>query len=115
MAARKENRSKSKHGAKEDRKKASISMNKKQKQILLVALAVIIVFTASFGVKIAQLKKENRELKQQEAELVKEKSKLTKELKNINNKDYIEEQARKKLRLLNRDEIMFIFEDGDDE
>lgn len=114
MAARKGNRSSRKYSAREDKKKASISMNKK-KQILLAALAVIIIFTASFGVKIAQLKKENRELKQQEAELVKEKSKLTKELKNINNKDYIEEQARKKLRLLNRDEIMFIFKDEDDE
>lgn len=95
-------------------KKGSIRLNAKQKRIAALLAVFILVIGVTYGRKIIRLKAENRALKQQQQELKEEQSRLTKELKNINSKDYIQEQARKKLRLLNKDEIMFIFKDEDD-
>lgn len=107
----------SKHGKAETRSKKRFSFNlsRKQKQIAAVVAVFVLVFCATYGRKIYKLKEENRALKQQQEELKEEQSRLTKELKNINSKDYIKEQAREKLRLLDKDEILFIFrENGDD-
>lgn len=113
MANRK--RQTSKHGREEVRKKRTSSGMTKGKLITLLVVCVVIAFSASYGTKIYRLKAENRALQEQHEQLEKEKSRLTKELKNINSRDYIEEQARKKLRLLNKDEIMFIFKDEKDD
>ena len=108
-----------KHGRKADEKdrkrRFTLSLNKKQKQLAAIIAVVVVMFGATYGHKIVTLKAENRALLQQQAELEEEKSRLTKELKNINSKDYIQEQAREKLRLLNKDEILFIFKDESDD
>ncbi len=63
--------------------------------------------------EIVRLKAENRALKKQHAQLEQERDRLTKELGRVGDKDYIKEQARKQLRLLDPGEKMFIFEDGE--
>ena len=97
------------------RRRFSFQLSKGQKRKIALVAAVVLLLGASCMRSIIELKAENRELQQQQQELEQEKSRLTKELKNINSKDYIQEQAREKLRLLNKDEILFIFKDeGDD-
>ena len=86
----------------------------KTKRTIAIVLAVILLFGLTYGRNIIRLKTENRELKQQQEELQAEKNAKTKELKNAHSRDYIEEQARKQLRLLNKDEILFIFDDDKD-
>ena len=107
-------RTEKKHSEKEKRKKSGIRLNAKQKRIAALLAVFILVIGLTYGRKIIRLQAENRALKQQQQELKEEQSRLTKELKNINSKDYIQEQARKKLRLLNKDEIMFIFKEEED-
>ena len=99
---------------KREKKKRRIKLSSRQKKIIAAVLAVVIFLGVAYGGKIIKLKAENRELKQQQQELTSEKSKLTKELKNIHSKEYIQEQARKQLRLLNKDEILFIFKDEEE-
>jgi cell division protein FtsB len=63
--------------------------------------------------EIVRLKAENRALKKQHAQLEEERDRLTKELGRVGDRDYIKEQARKQLRLLDPGEKMFVFEDGE--
>jgi cell division protein FtsB len=62
--------------------------------------------------EIVRLQAENRALKKQHAELEQERDRLAKELSTVGDKEYIKEQARKQLKLLDPGEIMFVFEDG---
>lgn len=89
----------------------NIKLDKRQKTIAVIVLVVLILVGATYGRKIIKLKMENAALKQQQEELQSEKNAKTKEYKSINSEDYIREQARKKLRLLNRDEKIYNFEE----
>ena len=98
-----------KHTKKKEKK--SIKLTAKQKKILLAVVAVLLVLFLAYGRPIIKLHIENNQLKQQNEELTKQKSATEKELKNVHSKDYIKEQARKQLRLLDKDEKIFIFEE----
>lgn len=76
---------------------------------MVVAFAVLVTMCSR---EIVVLKAENRALKKQHAELEQERDRLTRELSNVGNKEYIKEQARKQLRLLDPGEIMFVFEEA---
>ena len=54
---------------------------------------------------------QNRALKQQQIALEQQREELQQELKNANNQEYIREQAKKQLRLLNPGEILFTFDE----
>ncbi len=95
----------------EERRRAS-SIRKRRKKALTV-VAVIITFTllgTMCGKDIVRLKAENRALKKQQIALEQQRDELQEELKNTNNQEYIREQAKKQLRLLNPGEILFTFE-----
>ena len=64
------------------------------------------------GREIVRLKAENLSLKRQHAQLEAERDRLTKELANVGNKEYVKDQARKQLRLLDPGEILFVFDEG---
>ena len=66
------------------------------------------------GKDIVRLKAENRALKKQQVALEKQRDELKEELKSTNDQEYIREQAKKQLRLLNPGEILFTFEDEED-
>jgi cell division protein FtsB len=77
-------------------------------------LAVILVFAMLFtmcGREIFRLKARNYALKKQQEELKEERDRLAKELEKVGDKEYIKDQARKQLRLLDPGEIMFVFEE----
>ena len=61
---------------------------------------------------IIRLKAENRALKKQQAALEEQRDELKDELTRVEDPEYIKEQARKQLRLLNPGEILFTFDDG---
>jgi len=95
--------------------------NKKKKKTVintrkLVASIVIVVFIFSIGmsaIKLIKLKNEKDELAERQAELKELKEELTTELEHIDSAEYIEQQARKTLRLVKKNEILFILSEGD--
>ena len=89
-------------------------VNRKRSGIIIAVAAVIVVLFIMYGAPIIKLKMENAELKKQNAELQEEKEAKTEELKNVNSKDYIMEQARKQLRLLQKDEKIYTFEEDEE-
>ena len=84
--------------------------NSKRRMLIIILLAFVLMATMC-GRDIIKLKAENRELKKQQVALEKKRDELKEELKNTGESEYIREQARKQLRLLNPGEILFTFED----
>ena len=100
----------------EARRRAS-SIRKRRKRVLTL-LVIIITFTllaTMCGKDIVRLKAENRALRKQQIALEQQRDELQKELKNANNQEYIREQAKKQLRLLNPGEILFTFDEEEEE
>ena len=77
-----------------------------------VALAIVIALVVMMGASIRNivaLQIEHNRLVKEHEELIRKRDKLRIELKHVNSREYIEEQARRQLRLVNPDEILFIF------
>lgn len=75
---------------------------------------IIVIFIASVGMsafKIIQLKGERDLLLQKNAELIKLKEDMTEEMEHINSAEYMEQQARKELKLIKENEILFVVSD----
>ena len=88
---------------------------RRRRAIMLAVFLVVFALLATMcGKDIVRLKSENIALKKQQAELEKQRDALKEELKNVNDPQYIREQARKQLRLLNPGEILFTFEDEEE-
>ena len=80
-----------------------------------IAILVAIALVVGASVKnIVSLKIENVRLQKQHDELIRKRDNLKLELERVNSKEYIEQQARRHLRLVNPDEILFIYPDDDD-
>ncbi|MBR6529406.1 MAG: septum formation initiator family protein, partial [Firmicutes bacterium] len=63
---------------------------------------------------IVQLTIQKKELQAKNAELIKLKEDLTSEMDFINSAEYIEQQARKDLRMIKENELLFIVDDEED-
>lgn len=98
-----------------EKKKFKINLANKRQRILAAVLAVLILLLVVYGRPIIKLRMENNQLQEQNEELTKERNARSKELENVHSKDYIKEQARKQLRLLDKDEKIFIFEEDKNE
>ena len=72
-------------------------------------ITVVLLLLAASVRNIVKLELENRRLKHKQKELIEQRKELKIELRNVNSKEYIEEQARKQLRLVDPDEILFVF------
>lgn len=96
----------------EQRRKTTGVKRRRRKALTLVAAIIAFALLATMcGKDIVRLKAENRALKKQQLALEQQRDELEKELKNTNNQEYIREQAKKQLRLLNPGEILFTFEE----
>lgn len=96
----------------EERYRVRRSQLIRRKSIMLIVFLIVFALLATMcGKDIVRLKAENIALKKQQVELEKQRDELKEELKNVNNQEYIREQARKQLRLLNPGEILFIFDE----
>lgn len=97
----------------EKRKKKLKIVNMKR----FVASVIILVLIASVGmsaINIIKLTLQRNELQAKNAELVRLKEDLTAEMDFINSAEYIEQQARKELRMIKENELLFIVEDKED-
>ena len=87
------------------RKQRSLSIGR------MVMMAIVVVLLIGIGVvvkNIVSLSIEKRQLQQQNAELTDKRDELTAELQNVNDPDYIEEQARKLLHMIKPGEVLYI-------
>lgn len=93
------------------------SRGRKKVNYTKIALcAVVIILIAYFGVsaiKIVNLNKEKEEVTAYHQELLQNKEDLQLKLDNINSADYIESQARRDLKLVKPNELLFIFSERD--
>ena len=100
----------------EQRYKVRTMELRKRRAIMLVVFLIVFSLLATMcGKDIVRLKAENIALKKQQAELEKQRDSLKEELKRVDDPEYIREQARKQLRLLNPGEILFTFEEEEPE
>lgn len=75
---------------------------------------IVVVLIAVVGVSIKNvfdLRAEQDELRAKNKQLASEKASLKEELKNVNDYDYIEEQARIQLKLIRPGEILYVLDD----
>ena len=80
----------------------------------LVTIAVVFIFAVTIGLsagKLIHLKSEKDALEKEQEELTELKEELTAELEGVNSEEYIEQQVRKSLRLVKKNEILFILPD----
>ncbi len=80
--------------------------------IKLLVGAVVVFLIAYFGMSAFKIIKLNQELSKVTAEneeLIKNRENLKLKLENINSADYIESQARRDLKLIKPNELLFIF------
>lgn len=84
--------------------------NKVNKGRLAFAIIVLIlaIFVAMVAKSIIGLQLEKNKLKSQEKELQSKKEELTAELQNADDMEYIEEQARKLLKMIKPGEVLYI-------
>ena len=98
----------------EQRYKVRRSQLIKRKTVTLIIFLIVFALLATMcGKDIVRLKAQNIALKKQQAELEKKRDELKEELENVDDPEYIRDQARKQLRLLNPGEILFTFDDGE--
>ncbi|NLD11168.1 MAG: hypothetical protein GX671_05400 [Clostridiales bacterium] len=98
-------------GARQKRRK-KFRVNK----LRLVLVAVIIALIVAMGLSIKNvmdLRQEQAQLKQTNVSLKDRKAQLETELKNVNNLNYIEEQARIQLKLIKPGEVLYVLDDDD--
>lgn len=86
--------------------------SKKIKKTVVIILVILVVIIFA-GRNIIKLKTENARLQKEQTELKKERDALKETFKKTDEREFIQEEARKKLRLLKPGEIMFIFKDED--
>lgn len=95
------------------KRRARVRGRKRRRKILGV-LIVIILFASlatMCGRDIVRLNRENIALRRQQKELEEERDKLREEVKSAGDREYVQEQAKKQLKLLNPGELLFTFEE----
>ena len=95
------------------RRKAKIARRKVRRKILLVILMIALFagLATMCGRDIIRLKAENRALKKRQQELEAERDKLRQEVQSAGDREDVQDQARKQLRLLNPGELLFTFDE----
>ncbi len=91
---------------------------KKVNYTRIALCAVVMILIAYFGIsaiKIVNLNKEKAEVEAYNQELLQNKENLQLKLDNINSAEYIESQARRDLKLVKPNELLFIFSEKDSE
>lgn len=95
-----------------ERRKRIRKKQTRKKRLTVLVMVLSFAFLATMcGKDIVRLKAENRALRKQQVALQKERDELKAELESTSEQEYIRDQARKQLRLLNPGELLFIFED----
>lgn len=96
-------------------RRTSKPVNMRKTGVILLVCILLVLSLFTYVRKIVRLKSENHRLKQQEAQLEKERDRRANILEGIDDAGYMEEQARKQLKLMNPDEILFTYDNGEEE
>lgn len=92
------------------KKKKKVRINRGRMALTVIVVVLIAVLGVSVK-NIFDLRAEQKALNEEHKALTSEKEALEEELKNVNDYDYIEEQARIQLKMIKPGEIMYILED----
>ncbi len=101
--------------------KSSIPRKKKtkitnmRKFVTSVIVVILIAFVGVSVFRIVKLTNQRNELQASNAELLKLKEDLTAEFDHINSTEYIEQQARKELKMIKENELLFIVDEEENE
>lgn len=94
------------------KKKKKVKVN--SGRMILTVIVLVLIAVVGMSVKtVFDLRAEQADLKKENKGLLSEKAALKEELKNINDPEYVEEQARIQLKLIKPGEILYILEDKD--
>ena len=98
------------------KRRARIRGRKRRRKVLgvLLIIALFATLATMCGKDIVKLNAENIALKKQQKELEEERDRLREEVKNSGDREYVQDQARKQLRLLNPGELLFTFEEEEE-
>ena len=81
-------------------------------RLLAILCVIVLVGTVGFYVRrITSLHAEKEQLLAEKAELEQTKDEKLNELENVNDLDYIEEQARKQLKMIKPGEVLFVIDE----
>ncbi|MDD6880165.1 MAG: septum formation initiator family protein [Firmicutes bacterium] len=97
---------------KENKKKKKTKVTNVKRLITSVIMVILIAFVLVSAVNIARLTKQRDELKAYNKKLLNLKEDLVAELDHINSAEYIEQQARKDLKMIKENELLFVVEEG---
>jgi cell division protein FtsL len=98
--------------AEERRRNRIRRLNQIRIAIFIVVVVLFVVVTMSIK-NVFDLTLEQHELKKENEDLKEQKAALEREFENINDKNYIEEQAREQLNMVKPGEIVYIVEEDD--
>ena len=97
-----------------ERKKKKLKIVNMKRFIASVIVVILIASVGMSAINIIKLTIQKNELQAKNAELIKLKEDLSAEMEFINSADYIEQQARKDLKMIKENELLFIISDEDD-
>ena len=96
----------------EERRRSRKAKQTRKKRLTVLLMVLVFALLATMcGKDIVRLKAENVALKRQQAQLRKERDDLKAELESTSEQEYIRDQARRQLRLLNPGELLFIWDE----
>lgn len=95
------------------RKKKRVKVN--QGRLILTVIVVILIAVVGMSVKnVFDLRAEQKNLQEKNENLLQQQDALKAELENVNDLEYIEEQARIQLRMIKPGEILFVLDKEQD-
>ena len=97
-----------------EKKKKKLKIVNMKRFIASVIVMILIASVGMSAINIIKLTIQKNELQAKNAELIKLKEDLCAEMEFINSADYIEQQARKDLKMIKENELLFIISDEDD-
>lgn len=95
-------------------KKRRLRKNARNLLVYLLIGGAVLLLAGFSAFRILELKLEERTLLAQQAELEHQKEKLTEQLAHVNDPEFIEQEARKQLKLIMPGETLYILQDEGD-
>jgi cell division protein FtsB len=97
-------------------RKAKVKRKKVAKKFLFVVMiiAAFAIVATMCGKEIIKLKAENISLQEEQKELEKERDALKQEVENSDSREFIQEQIKKQMGLLNPGELLFTFDEEEE-
>ena len=103
---------------KQKKNKVALTPEEKEKalkrRLITIVIVILLIIAAGYSIyKIGVLQVEKHNLDEQNMDLRREKTLLEEELKNVQDLEYVEEEAREKLNLIMPGEVIYRFSDDE--